>query len=628
MAFYIVQFLTGLASAASLFLVASGLSIIFGVTRIVNFAHGAFYMLGAYVAFTLTERFSGALGFWGGIVAAALIVALAGVLVEMLLLRRIYHAPELFQLLATFGLTLMVEDLVVLIWGPSDLLGRRAPGFKGAVDFFGQNIPSYDLFLIALGPIVLGVLWLLFQRTRWGTLVRAATQDRDMVAALGVNQKWLFTSVFALGVFLAALGGALQIPRDAVHHAMDLRIIVDVFVVVVIGGLGSIIGAFVAAVLVSELNAFGILIFPKISIILVFLVMAVVLIVRPWGLFGKAEAAARRTPGLSVHPWRPLTATARLATMVALALAAALPLVSGNYGLTVGSEIAVFVIFAASLHFLMAVGGLASFGHAAYFGLGAYGVAFLAKMAGLPMIACLLLGPLLGCLGAAVFGFFAVQLTGVYFAMLTLAFAQIVWSIAFQWVSVTGGDNGILGVWPEKWAASPAHFYWLSLGLAALVVAALRFIVFSPFGYALRATRDSALRSEAVGINAKRIQWTAFVVAGTVAGIAGALFAYLKGSVFPDTLGISLSVDALVMVLLGGVETVTGPLVGAIVYKALNIWLVSQTDLSKLVLGGFIVLIVVAFPKGIVGVLETLRHRRRDAAPKAAVLKSSIESAE
>ena len=307
MAFYFVQFLTGLASAASLFLVASGLSIIFGVTRIVNFAHGAFYMLGAYVAFTLTERFSGALGFWGGIVVAALVVAAVGVLVEMVLLRRIYHAPELFQLLATFGLTLMVEDLVVLIWGPSDLLGRRAPGFKGAVDFFGQNIPTYDLFLIALSPIVLGLLWLLFQRTRWGVLVRAATQDRDMVAALGVNQKWLFTSVFALGVFLAALGGALQIPRDAVHHALDLRIIVDVFVVVVIGGLGSIIGAFVAAVLVSELNAFGILIFPKISIILVFLVMAAVLIVRPWGLFGKPEAAARRTPGLTVNPWRPLT---------------------------------------------------------------------------------------------------------------------------------------------------------------------------------------------------------------------------------------------------------------------------------------------------------------------------------
>jgi len=627
MAFYIVQFLTGLASACSLFLVASGLSIIFGVTRIVNFAHGAFYMLGAYIAFTLTERFSGALGFWGGIVAAALTVAAIGIIVEMVLLRRIYHSPELFQLLATFGLTLMVEDLVVLIWGPADLLGRRAPGLKGAVDFFGQAVPSYDLFLIVLGPLVLGILWLLFQRTRWGVLVRAATQDRDMVAALGVNQKWLFTSVFAVGVFLAALGGALQIPRDAVNHTMDLRIIVEVFVVVVIGGLGSIMGAFVAAVLVSELNAFGILIFPKISIILVFLVMAVVLIVRPWGLFGKAEAPARRKPGLTVNPWRPLTSPERLAMLAALIVAAGLPLVVGNYALTVGSEIAIFVIFAASLHFLMSVGGLASFGHAAYFGLGAYGVAFLAKLAGLPMILCLLLGPLLGCLGAAVFGFFAVQLSGVYFAMLTLAFAQIVWSIAFQWVEVTGGDNGILGVWPEKWAASPSHFYWLSLGIAALVVVALRIVVFSPFGFALRATRDSPLRGEAIGIDGKRIQWTAFVIAGTVAGVAGALFAYLKGSVFPDSLGISLSVDALVMVLLGGVETVSGAVIGAIVYKALSIWLVSQTDWSKLVLGAFIVLIVVAFPKGIVGMVESI-GRRRGASLKSALFSSRVETAE
>ena len=626
MAFYVVQFLTGLASAASLFLVASGLSIIFGVTRIVNFAHGAFYMLGAYVAFTLTERFSGALGFWGGIIAAALIVAAIGVVIEMVLLRRIYHSPELFQLLATFGLTLMVEDLVVLIWGPSDLLGRRAPGLKGAVDFFGEKIPSYELFLIVLGPAVLGILWLLFQRTRWGTLVRAATQDRDMVAALGVNQKWLFTSVFALGVFLAALGGALQIPRDAVNHAMDLRVIVEVFVVVVIGGLGSIWGAFVAAVLVSELNAFGILIFPKISIILVFLVMAVVLIVRPWGLFGRPEGPARRTPGLTVNPWRPLTASERLAALAALIVAAALPLFAGNYVLAVSTEIAIFVIFAASLHFLMSVGGLASFGHAAYFGLGAYGVAFLAKLAGLPMILCLALGPLLGCLGAAVFGFFAVQLSGVYFAMLTLAFAQIVWSVAFQWVEVTGGDNGILGVWPEAWAASASHLYWLTLGIAAIVVTLLRVVVFSPFGFALRATRDSPLRSEAIGIDGKRTQWTAFVIAGTVAGVAGALFAYLKGSVFPDTLGISLSVDALVMVLLGGVETVSGAVVGAIVYKALSIWLVSQTEWSKLVLGAFIVLIVVVFPKGILGMIETIR--RRSSLPKSALLASHIETAE
>ena len=378
----------------------------------------------------------------------------------------------------------------------------------------------------------------------------------------------------------------------------------------------------------SELNAFGILIFPKISIVLVFVVMAVVLIVRPWGLFGRPQAPTRRTPGILVDPWRPLSTGGRLLVCVALAIAAALPLIGGNYAVSVASEIAIFVIFAASLHFLMSVGGLASFGHAAYFGLGAYGVAFLAKMAGLPMIACLLLGPLLGCLGAVLFGFFAVQLSGVYFAMLTLAFAQIVWSIAFQWVEVTGGDNGILGMWPERWAASPAHFYWLALGIAALAVAVLRRVVFSPFGFALRAARDSPLRTEAIGINGKRIQWIAFVIAGTVAGIAGALFAYLKGSVFPDAVSVSLSVDALVMVLLGGIETGSGAVVGAIVYKALSIWLVSQTDWSKLVLGGFIVLVVIAFPRGIVGTLKMLRHRPEAAPPGSALLASKVEAAE
>ncbi|MGF6233147.1 branched-chain amino acid transport system permease protein [Inquilinus ginsengisoli] len=628
MDFLVAQFLTGLASAASLFLVASGLSIIFGVTRIVNFAHGAFYMLGAYLAYTLTERFSGALGFWGGLIVAALIVAALGALLEIVLLRRIYRAPELFQLLATFGVTLMVADLVVLIWGPEDLVGRRAPGFRGAVEILGQRLPLYDLFLIVLGPVVLGLLWLLFRRTRWGVLVRAATQDRDMIAALGVNQKWLFTSVFALGVFLAGLGGALQIPRDAVTHTMDLRIIVEVFVVVVIGGLGNVPGAFIAAVLVSELNAFGILVFPTISLVLVFLVMACVLVVRPWGLLGKAEGPARPTIGIAVRPWRPFAPGERIALLAALVAAALLPTVAGGYALAVASEIAIFALFAASLQFLMTTGGLASFGHAAYFGLGTYGAAFAVKALGLPMEAALLAGPLFGLLGAALFGAFCVRLSGVYFAMLTLAFAQIAWSVATQWVEVTGGDNGMLGIWPSSWASNPAGFYWLALGIAAAGIALLRVLTFSPFGFALRGVRDSTQRAEAIGIGRPKVQWVAFLVAGTMAGLAGALFAFLKGSVFPDNLGIPLSIDGLVMVLLGGIETASGAVIGAIVYKALAIWLVSQTDLSKLVLGGIIVLLVVAFPKGLVGFVEELRGRRRKPPASVSAAAAPAEAAE
>jgi branched-chain amino acid transport system permease protein len=605
----VVQLLSGLASAASLFLAASGLSLIFGVTRIVNFAHGAFFMLGAYLAFTLTERFASPLGFWVGMLAAAPLVGLMGAAFEILLLRRIYRAPELFQLLATFGATLVVEDLVLLIWGPEDLLSPRAPGLAGAVVILGKRVPSYDLFLIALGPLVLGLLWIALRRTRWGTLVRAATQDRDMVAALGVNQKWLFTGVFALGALLAGLGGALQAPREAVDHTMDLGIIVEIFVVVVIGGLGSIEGAFVAAILVSLLNAFGILILPKISLVLVFLVMAVVLIIRPWGLFGKKEGAARFSGGAASRPWKPLDRNGLAVAAALLAVAALLPLVFGPYGLGVASEVAIFVLFAASLHLLVTVGGLASFGHAAFLGLGCYGAA-LATKTGLPMLPALIAGPLLAGLGAAIVGWFVVSLSGVYFAMLTLAFAQILWSIAFQWVSVTGGDNGLLGVWPSRWAASPAHFYWLTLTIVAAALIGLWTIIFSPFGYALRAARDSDLRSESIGIDRRRVQWRAFVMAGVAAGVAGSLFAFLKGSVFPDTMGISTSIDGLVMVLLGGVETVSGPIVGAVIYKLLSIWLISNTDYSKLPLGLVIIGLVLVFPEGVAGSIRLPRLRR------------------
>ena len=458
---------------------------------------------------------------------------------------------------------------------------------------------------------MLGILWLVLRRTRFGVLVRAATEDREMVAALGVDQKWLFTGVFALGVFLAGLGGALQLPRDAVGHAMDLNVIVEAFVVVVIGGLGSVPGAFVAAVLVAELNAFGILILPGVSLVLAFLVMAAVLVVRPFGLFGRPEPQPRPV-GLPARPWHPLARTTGALALLTLALLAALPLVAGPYALAVAAEIAVFALFALSLQFLMSVGGLVSFGHAAFFGLGAYGAAF-AVGAGLPMPVALLAGTLFAALGAVPIGWFSVRLFGVYLAMLTLAFAQILWSTAFQWVALTGGDNGILGLWPQGWAGTPAGFFLLTLGLLVAGLLLLRRLAFAPYGYALRAARDAPTRAAAVGIDVGSVRWAAFVAAGAVAGLAGALFAFLKGSVFPDSLAIPLSIDALVMVLLGGVGTVSGALIGAVAYKSAAIWLMRETDLSKLVLGALIVVLVVAFPNGIAGTLAGLLARWRRA---------------
>jgi branched-chain amino acid transport system permease protein len=621
--FLAVQFLNGLASASSLFLVASGLSIIFGVTRIVNFAHGSFYMLGAYLAYTLVSVLPrGHFGFWGGVLVAALAVGLIGVLVEFLLLRRIYRAPELFQLLATFGVVLMVQDIALAIWGPEDLVGPRAPGLRGAVVIFDQRFPQYELLLIVVGPAVLGLLWLLFHRTRWGTLVRAATQDREMVSALGVDQKLLFTSVFFLGSALAGLGGALQLPREPATLHMDLAIIADAFVVVVVGGMGSVPGAYLAALLIAELQAFlliapsfellGVPIVPaKMTLIPSFLVMAVVLVVRPYGLLGRPPSHARAATG-SVEPVvRPAPRPLKLVGLAALAVLVATPFMAGEYTLIVLTEIAIFVLFAASLHFMMGPGGMASFGHAAYFGLGAYGAALLVKHLAAPMELALLAAPFAAGLAGLLFGAFIVRLSGVYLAMLTLAVAQIVWSIAFQWVDMTGGDNGVLGVWPSAWAANKTVYYYLTLVLCVGGALLLRRIIYAPFGYALRAGRDSPLRAEAIGIHVMRVQWAAFALAATFAGVAGGLFAFFKGSVFPTYASIPRSVDALMMVLLGGVQTISGPIVGAVVYAGLHEQLTRGIEQWRFVLGLSIVVLVLAFPQGVAGFVQHHWARRR-----------------
>jgi branched-chain amino acid transport system permease protein len=613
----LAQLLNGLAEASALFLVAAGLSLIFGVSRIVNFAHGSFFMLGMYFAYSLVERLGTgawrAVGFWGALVLAALAVGLLGALVEILLLRRIYKAPELFQLLATFALVLVFNDAALWIWGPEDLLGRRAPGLAGAIQLFGHAYPSYNLLLIAIGPVVFASLWLLLTRTRWGVMVRAATHDREMLGALGVNQAWLFTGVFALGCMLAGLGGAVQLPREPASLTRDISTIGDAFVVVVVGGMGSIPGAYLAALLIAEVKAIciglgtvqvaGIAVsFSKLTLVVEFLIMAVVLVARPWGLLGRPQAGSRNA-GPVEAPLRPGSGRFWFAVIGGFLLMAALPLIDQSlpYAAVLAQDVLVAVLFVVSLHFIMGPGGMHSFGHAAYYGLGAYGAALLIKAVGLPMPLAILAAPVLAGLGALVFGWFCIRLSGVYLAMLTLAFSQIVWSVAFQWDAVTGGSNGMIGIWPAEWL-SGTRYYYLTLAVVGASAYVLRRFLFAPFGYALRAGRDSPLRAEAIGIDVKRVQWLAFVIAGVFGGLAGTLYVFSKGSVSPDVISVGKSVDGLVMVLLGGIQTLTGPVVGAAVFGVLQDSVMRATDYWRALFGGIILFLVLAFPQGLAGI--------------------------
>lgn len=344
-----------------------------------------------------------------------------------------------------------------------------------------------------------------------------------------------------------------------------------------------------------------------------FAVMAVVLVFRPRGLLGsKAQADAPHATGVAPIPapdprmkwvWAGLTGLLLL-----------LPAMVADFTLVIAVEILIAVLLAASLHFIMGPGGMVSFGHALWFGSGAYAAALLVtRVDAVGMEAAMVLAPLIAGVLAFVVGWFCVRLSGIYLAMLTLAFAQIGWAVVVQWYTVTGGDDGVLGVWPSEWASGRAAYYYVTLTLVAAGVAFLRSAIYAPFGFALRAGRDSPARAEAIGIGVRTQQWAAFAVSGALAGLAGTLFVFSKGSVFPDEMAIPRSVDALVMVLLGGVQSTLGPLAGGSAFTLLHDWL-SRLEFWRALLGGAIVVIVILFPDGIAGIgrrlLDTLRRER------------------
>jgi len=286
--FLFSQFVGGLTTAMFLFLIASGLSLVFGVMRVVNFAHGTFYMLGAYLAWQVVEWLSPTgENFWPAVLLAALGIALLGAVVERLLLRYLYGREELYQLLFTYALVLILGDAAKFIWGTGQLSVSRPPILDSSIHLFGADVPLYNLFIMVLGPAIALGGWLVLNRSGAGRLVRAASYDREMLDALGANVGVIYTGMFVVSCFLAGLSGALVTPIESVVPGMDVEIIVQAFIVVVIGGLGSFWGTFWGSVIYGQVLSFGILIFPGFSLFSVFVLMAVILIIRPWGLFGR-----------------------------------------------------------------------------------------------------------------------------------------------------------------------------------------------------------------------------------------------------------------------------------------------------------------------------------------------------
>jgi len=531
-------------------------------------------------------------------------------------------APELYQLVATFGLTLAMHDAMRWGFGPDEVFAPRFPGLKGSVQIGDEFFPVYQLAMIALGPLVWLGLHVLLRRSRFGQRLRAATQDRAMLAALGVNPRPLMLGAVVLGCALAGLAGALQLPREPAHLQMDMNVIVETFVVVVTGGLGSIGGAFVAALLIGMVHAFGINVFPQATLVIVFLTMAVVLVFRPQGLQGKAVSAQEAGSSVreAARKFRGLFMGAAGLSMIAgaVVLLAALAWMGGPYWQALAADALILMIFGISLQSMMALGGLVSFGHAAFFALGAYGAALSHSLWGASLPVALAAGCGAALAVAAVFGAAVVRSSGVYLAMLSLALAQVIWAGATQWVSLTGGDNGLIGLTLVSDEGRPV-FYVLLVGLALVAVAALRFLGRSVMGAALQALRDAPLRASASGLAVNWLKYRIFVESAVLAGLAGGLFAAHKGAVFPSLASVSTSVDALLVVLLGGVHQLWGAVAGSMVLSYASAELGREVTYWRGLLGVFIMLIMVASPSGLLGLLPRLEGawRRRDSGKAA-----------
>lgn len=280
----IIQALHGLVYGMLLFLVASGMTLVFGMMDILNIAHAAFYMLGAYLGFTILMTTG---NFWLALVVAPVCVGFVGALVERFFLRKVHSYGHAFELLITFGVFFVITEAVKWIWGDFPRPVDAPLALSGSVQLLGFQYPVYRLFILVISSIVLAGLLYVFLRTRLGIRIRAAVSDGQMVDALGVNVPRLFLGVFSGGAALAGLAGVVAGPFLSTYPGMGLDMMVDTFVVVVVGGFGSLPGAFIASLMIGEMQSFGILFIPRLALVFQFLLMAVVLIIRPTGLFGE-----------------------------------------------------------------------------------------------------------------------------------------------------------------------------------------------------------------------------------------------------------------------------------------------------------------------------------------------------
>ncbi len=609
------QLVVGLINGAFYALLSLGLAVIFGLLNIINFAHGAFYMLGAFCAYLLLDRLG--IGYWPALILAPAIAALVGMAIERLFLRRIYRLDTLYGLLLTFGLALVIQGVFQRLYGSSGLPYTIPGALQGALDLGFMYLPTYRAWVIAASIVVCAATWYLIERTRLGSYLRAATENPALVQAFCINVPRMITLTYGLGIGLAALAGVLAAPIKQVSPLMGSDVIIVVFAIVVIGGMGSIVGAVVSGFALGVIEGLTKVFYPEASTTVIFVIMVIVLLVKPSGLFGRAAEAPAPGDGAGTGILRPLPARATLALTAGLTLLAiAAP--SFIYPVFVMKALC-FALFACAFNLLIGYTGLLSFGHAAFFGGAAYVCAYAVKVWGVPPLVGIVIATAAAAGLGAVFGAIAIRRQGIYFAMVTLALAQMIYFYAVE-TRFTGGEDGIQAVPRGSLFGlvdlnDPYAMYYFVLAIFLAGMFVIYRTVNSPFGQVLKAIRENEPRAISLGYRTERYKLLAFVLSAALSGLAGATKSLVFQLASLTDVDWSTSGNVVLMTLIGGLGTVFGPAVGAFITQGMEQYLAPYGAWVTVIQGAIFVTCVLTLRRGVVGELLALVQRRASAPP-------------
>ncbi|MFA6264123.1 MAG: ABC transporter permease [Pseudolabrys sp.] len=600
------QLLLGLINGAFYALLSLGLAVIFGMMNIVNFAHGAQYMLGAVGAWVLLNYFG--VNYWVALIAVPVVIGAINMVVERLVLQRLYKLDHIYGMLLTFGLALVLQGAMSAWIGSSGQPYAIPPELAGGRNLGFMYLPNYRAWVIAVSLVVCLSTWYVIERTALGANLRAATEDSLLVQAFGIRVPRMVMLTYGAGIALAALAGVLAAPIYQVNPTMGDELIIVVFAVVVIGGMGSIMGSIVTGFMLGVVEGLTKAFYPQGSSTVAFVVMAIVLLVRPAGLFGSKPDASHRVASHAVPDFTPQGQKIAFVLMAACLAAAPLAVYPGFL-----MKVMIFALFACAFNLIAGYGKLVSFGHAMFLGGAGYVCGHAAKVWGLSPELAILAGTAAATLLGLITGWLAIRRSGIYFAMVTLAFAQMVYFVALQ-APFTGGENGLQGI-PRGTLfgfidlSKPAALYTFVLVVFLGGFFLMMRIVGSPYGRILRGISDHEMRAQSLGYESARFKLVAFTLSAAFSGLAGSLKAIVSQLASLTDVHWGMSGEVLLMTFLGGAGTLFGPVIGAAIVVTMQNYLSALGQWVAVIHGLIFIACVLWFRGGIVGEL-IVRWRR------------------